>query len=195
MNKLLLIIASCVLLASAEEVRAENAYVGVGGGINWIESYHNHLGSFDLNNGGTVDGRAGYRWDNGVRLEGEVGYRYNKISKIKVRDIAEEIHVHAHQDQWTVMANALYEIPANLMVIPYVGGGVGYANVHSHVGVTEGDIEVSASGNTSGFAYQGIAGFECPLNCQLSLDTKYRYQKANNINATQSVEVGLVYAF
>lgn len=191
MNKLLLIIATCVLFASSQEVKADNYYAGATGGLNWIQGYHHHDSSLNYKTGYTGVGTVGYRCDCGLRLEGELGYRYNKISKVKFE--GERLGLHGNSHSWSMMANVLYNIPVEFCLQPYVGAGIGYAKHHIHV--KHAPTESSYKNHTDGFTYQFIAGAEYPLNECLSLDTKYRYQKTNNVNNNQSVELGLVYAF
>lgn len=191
MKKLLLLIATCALFTTVQEIHAEGAYAGLTGGLNWLEDISHHQSEADFNTGCTGAGVLGYRWDSGLRLEGELAYRYNGISKVKY--LGQNLHLHGNVHTWSTMANVLYSLPVDFYLKPYVGAGIGYAK--STLEIEHKPSHLSTSGSIDGFTHQFIAGVEYPLNDYLSLDTKYRYQKLHHADHNQSVEAGLVYAF
>lgn len=106
-----------------------------------------------------------------------------------------------------VMANAYYDFSLGDMgVKPYVGGGLGYAQVDvdyspSGVGIVDDDSGV--------LAYQAMAGATLPLSERIELFGGYRYRATEDVevdvslfpatleieNETHLFEVGLRYAF
>lgn len=190
MKKLLLIIAACASFANSQ-IDADNAYAGVTGGVNFINTYRHDGQSIEFKPGATGAATLGYKVDCGLRTEAEFGYRYNRFSKIKVDGI--RIDGRGHVNSWSTMANVIYDLPTYVCVQPYVGVGVGYAKYR--VSTKHVPTNTVVKHSLDGFTHQFLAGVEYPLDYSLSLDVKYRYQKTHNVDYQQSVECGLVCAF
>lgn len=125
-----------------------------------------------INFGGTV----GY--DYGIiRLEGEVSYKHGEIVTIsdragryQYRDVDGSLGVAA------LMFNAFLDLHNPSPVTPYLGGGVGFADLHITDTFVPGDpLPVYQQDDDSAFAYQVGAGVAIALNQRLSLDLGYRY--------------------
>lgn len=108
--------------------------------------------SADLDEDWMASVGIGRAFANGFRGEGEVSWRNNEIEGST-----------AEADVWAAMLNGYYDFHRGRRLRPYLGLGVGWANVD--VGFDEGD----------GFAYQGLAGVAFGLTPQLDLDIGYRY--------------------
>lgn len=191
MKKILLLIATCVLLANTEDIKADGVYAGATGGLNWIQEAHKDDAKLSFKRGYIGAVNLGYRWDCGLRLETEVAYRYNKMNQLK--GIEGLVHPCGKGRTWSYMANVLYSFPVDFYIKPYVGAGIGYA--HAMLRFNDKQTGLSVKAYKDGFAHQFIAGAEFPLSDCLSLDTKYRYQKTHDLKNNQSVETGLVYSF
>ena len=82
---------------------------------------------------------------------------------------------------WTGMANALFDILPQWRISPFVGGGVGFVGMHTHiVGSLAGPGLASAtpvqiSQQRTAFAYQGIGGVSYHASANVDLDLTYRY--------------------
>ena len=167
---------------------------------------------------------VGWGFGNGLRVEVEGNYRQNDIDKVGgfpgygVRSPAGGI-----QRTYGAMANVLYDfrIPGVPWVVPYIGGGAGYAWRDWDTLRFQGNNgAVGASRATEGsFAYQAIGGFAFPIAQVpgLAVTAEYRYfatdftdmntRVINNAgqgiaggrlrasNENHSVLVGLRYAF
>src|SRR5262249_5490732 len=129
-------------------------------------------GTYKEKTGWVVLGTLGYAFGNGFRVELEPGYRYNKLDNLKVNGIG-KVANSGHVDSWSVMANALYDIPTGTPITPYVGGGVGVAWVHGEF--KNNNIGQSVEDTQAQFAYQGIAGVDYSLTPQLKIGISYHY--------------------
>lgn len=107
---------------------------------------------FDLDDDWMADVGLGYGFMNGFRAEGELAYRNNEIDLI-----GEDAEV------WSLMANLFYDFNRGGTFQPYLGAGVGYAQLD-----TLGEEEES-------WAWQGRAGVGIRLGERATLDIGYRY--------------------
>ncbi len=156
--------------ASAQPV--SGFYVGGAGGGNFLQqetvSSRSTFGSsnsfstvrvpFDAGYVGLAS--VGYGLGNGLRLELEGNYRYNAFSLIGK----------SNEQKYGGMVNALFDLDVGSpYVFPYVGGGIGYAEVEQHFG--------SFHQSDGSLAYQAIAGlsFPVPPVVGLSLTAEYRF--------------------
>jgi outer membrane protein OmpA-like peptidoglycan-associated protein len=136
---------------------------------------------FDLDDDWLADIGVGYGFQNGVRAEAELGYRTNEV------DLTDE-----DAEALSLMANVFYDFNRGGRWQPYLGVGVGYAQVDS------------ADDDDANFAYQGLAGIGYEMTDQLTLDVGYRYFSIPEIELAgvddaeyehQAVTVGLRYQF
>lgn len=116
----------------------------------------------------------GYAFTNGFRLEGEVGHRFNRLEPfgtgLPTTDpslATGDVHV------WSAMVNAFFDLNKGGSFQPYIGLGVGAAQVNAHA-ASVGNVSRFDDESTS-LAYQGLAGAAFSLSPQLSLDIGYRY--------------------
>jgi opacity protein-like surface antigen len=142
--------------------------------------------SYSLENDWMAALGGGYAFENGFRLEGEVAYRTNDLE-----DVESSVDV----DALSGMVNLFYDFNRDGGVQPYVGVGVGIANV---------EVE---SFDDSGLAWQGLAGLAFDLPGNWALDIGYRYFRVEDVDfdesyyltegeyTHQAVTVGLRYTF
>lgn len=93
----------------------------------------------------------------GLRAEAEISYRTNDLDTPVNGDIS----------SLAVMGNLLVDLDISESVRPFLGAGMGLANVE-----IDGD---SDSSDDTVFAYQAIAGIGFPLTHVTTLDLQYRY--------------------
>jgi opacity protein-like surface antigen len=211
MKKIAALLTALVPLFSSAVVEAhpwEGFYVGATGGANFLQNskkHHGHKNRYDT--GYLVGGFVGYRWCEGFRVEGEVSYRSAHLKSIHVRsesgsDVvavsssSEDRHGHGNRNNstWAYMANLYYDIDTCSAFTPYVGGGIGYANVrrsHHHHEVFGSESSSHHSNRRSGFAWQVIAGVGYEVLPCVDLALEYRFFK-NNENRVYNQSVGLV---
>lgn len=105
-------------------------------------------------------GQVGYAFGP-VRLEGELGWRENGIDAITPNGGSGDASILSY------MANAYYDIGTGTKWTPYVGAGIGGANLE--IGSGSYDVDKTE------LAYQGILGSHYALNESLALKADYRY--------------------
>ncbi len=138
-------------------------------------------GSFDLDDDwmGAVGG--GYDFGNGFRLEAEAAYRNN--------DIEDEPSVSA--EATSLMLNGFFDFNRDGAFRPYVGAGVGHANL---------EVEDEDDAN---WAWQAMAGVGIPLSENTTLDIAYRFFSLDDLDYDgtdveykhQAITVGLRHQF
>ena len=109
----------------------------------------------------------GYSYSNNLRSELELTYRENDASKVGTSS--------ATGDITTVnpMMNLYYDFPGMGRFTPYIGAGVGMANLDiNNVSPVDGS---RLSDSDWVYAYQGIAGVGYQLTSNLGLFADYRY--------------------
>lgn len=220
MNKLvtraglgMLLVSTIVSAAHADE-RWPRWYIGLEGGYTYMSdedlSGATNAAKIKLNNGWGVGGSIGYLpsssipFINSLRFEGEVVYHENDLDQVGYKG-GSTVAGNGSFSSTAYMVNAYYDLPLeNSPWSPYVGGGIGLADVH---------LSPTQPGNTSGhdseFAYQGLAGIGYTAasipNTQWTLG--YRYLATTDPRfsgptgdiktsyATHSVELGAKFRF
>jgi len=137
----------------------------------------------------------GYAFSNGFRTEAELAYRYNDWQG-QIDDADWE----GHARSWSAMANLFYDFNRGGSIEPYVGVGVGLANVGLGAdGFGRDEDKV--------LAYQAMVGAAFGITEQLDLDVGLRYFAAPELEfdysgtpveadyAHSAVTVGLRYQF
>ncbi|MBF0332928.1 MAG: OmpA family protein [Alphaproteobacteria bacterium] len=119
------------------------------------------------------------------RLEAEVGWRDNGVSDVN------GLSADGNMQALSLMGNAYFDIPTSGPITPYVGAGLGVAQVTAD-NVRQGAAAV-IDDEASGLAYQGIVGAAWKLNQNLSLKADYRYFATEDLDmndaAGRSTEV------
>lgn len=97
----------------------------------------------------------------GLRAEAEMAYRTND-QDASSSPLNDEI------TSLALMGNLLVDLPISESVRPFLGAGIGLANIDS-------DISGASNADDTVFAYQVIAGVGFPLTHITTLDFQYRY--------------------
>jgi outer membrane protein OmpA-like peptidoglycan-associated protein len=161
----LLCLASSLALAQP----TSGPYLGVQGGWNLpfdsdFDAPTAH-GTAEFNDGWVAGITGGYGFGNGLRLELEFDYRRNDIDTLKPGGGSGETNV------INGMVNALYDFQTRTAFTPYLGVGIGWANVEW----TDLSGTLTGSDDDNVFAYQGIAGVAYGVTPNLKLSIDYRY--------------------
>jgi opacity protein-like surface antigen len=178
--------AATTLSATAAAAQDANWYVqgNVGGNF---QSEVNGRPSAKGDTGWTVSGAAGREFGDGFRAEGEVLYMDSDGKHTGSGDLK------------TIagMVNGYYDFNRQGPWQPFVGAGIGFAQVKVNGGSSDGD--------DTGFAYQFKAGVAHPFNDRLTGEVAYRYFGVNGLEfargpgrvdgdfTNQAVTVGLRY--
>ncbi len=193
MRKILLTTAAVMLVAASAAQAGEadkGFYISGGAGASVTQGAPFSNGGFGPGEANYDDGNvagilsAGYNtgslfgynlFGNSWRLEGELGMRTSSLESIGGADAG------GHLNVYTLMANAIYDIPTGTRFTPHIGGGVGGAlvdirNVNQFGTAATDDTDVV-------FAYQGIAGVDYKFNQNWAAGLDYRYLGTSQIES------------
>lgn len=173
-------------------------YVSVEGGASWIEevdalytrTFNGALVTSDtdeasFDTGWALFASAGYAFANNWRVAAEFGYRRNAVSAVflvsdSFRDLAGDI------EEYSLMANVLYDVPLTERLALTIGAGAGADNVRFDGSYSSFFGPVAASDDEWKFAVQGLAGFSYALSRGTDLTFTYRYLHVPGPEFTQS---------
>jgi outer membrane protein OmpA-like peptidoglycan-associated protein len=163
-------------------------YFGAEGGWSHLQdlNFNDSGGSFDAkpNQGFAAGGVIGYHFGR-VRLEGEAVYRSHGMQTLSFSNVPPSLQsgfgipasgsapLSGDVASIGFMANAIYEVFPHSVVTPYVGAGIGGADLQIN-SIRVGSVQI-ASGGSFQFAYQGIAGLEVAMGRSWSASVDYRY--------------------
>ena len=188
--------AAATLAATPAAYAYQGLYGSIGAGLNYMENERdvsNDAGGgpflFDSNadydKGVGVYTALGYAWGNNWRTELEFSYRGNDIDQIDPDGAGfsgwPSGTISGDTTALAVMANILYDIDLGGALTPYIGGGVGIADLDHDIvgsnaaGAPTAPLTISYAENTRVLAYQAIAGVAYDLAEGLALDLSYRY--------------------
>ncbi len=108
----------------------------------------------------------GHSYGTGVRSEIELGYRANDIDR--VRALGGSASVNGDVTSLSVMINGFYDFPVQGSFTPFIGAGLGFANV-------EADINGLGKEDDNVFAYQLAIGGSFDMSERMKFDIQYRY--------------------
>jgi outer membrane protein OmpA-like peptidoglycan-associated protein len=155
-------------------------YGGIQVGGNWI-SRNTQLNRFNLSS--PVTGQAsykdgyigsltgGYAMTNGFRIQLDLADRYNAVDKISGYGTAR-----GAMRSYASTIDALYDIPVDYALKPYVGFGVGGATYSpDHMRANGMPYPSYFGGDHWDWTYQAIAGVAYNLDDNIALTLEYRY--------------------
>ncbi|NJN30156.1 MAG: porin family protein [Synechococcales cyanobacterium RM1_1_8] len=159
--------------------------------------------SIDSSTGFGLSGAVGYRFNRNFRTELELGYNRNTINQLEVSDITINLSndfayptlalpiplsvtypgfkadLDGKLETWTVMASGYCDIDTNRNFKPYLGGGIGIANL-SASGINA-DIpglnqRLELNDNSASFIFQVKAGAAYQISDRGLVSLGYRLQ-------------------
>ncbi len=158
---------------SAPAARAQKLYVGAQAGLvvvpdgdTQVQGFVPSTMSYDPGFGLGV--MLGAKID-AVRLEGEVTYRSNDTDTLS--DFSGSIPVSGDVSSTSLMVNGYWDIRSASNIAPYVGMGLGFANIAADARSLVGDIDDS----DVVAAFQLVAGVGISLSPKTTLDISYRF--------------------
>lgn len=125
----------------------------------------------EYNTGFTTDGAIGYTFGQ-FRTEAELGYRSSVIDNHKVGGVALP-NPEGKLNTLSGMLNGYVDIPTSTAFTPYLGVGLGIADVKADNYRAAG-LNVLDDSQTV-FAYQGMAGVSYAATKNIDLFTEYKY--------------------
>lgn len=168
MRKAFSVLAVIAVVAMAPAAAAEPWYAGGFGGLNYTHDGNvNGAGvdaSYDY--GLAVGGYVGFFVQENVRIEAELSYRANDIDTIGGVAVGNEVETLA------LMANALFDFKIESSLEPYLGAGLGIA-----------DVDYAVVDDTV-LAVQLIAGAGIEISPTMKMTVDYR------MFITENLEIG-----
>lgn len=125
---------------------------------------------------------------NSWRVEGELAYRSNDVDSHSLGG-ASLPGATGKFTSTAVMANVLIDFNAASTFSPYLGGGLGLANVSAD-GFGVAAIPSVVDGDDTVLAYQLIAGAGWDVSPKTELFAEYRYFATDDLNVTTSAATG-----
>jgi opacity protein-like surface antigen len=120
-----------------------------------------------------VGGAMGYDFG-GFRVEGEAAYRTNNADDETGNFIPGPLT--GSVSALSIMLNGYYDFHiTNSSWVPYLGAGVGMANVNYDMGSTVSPVVLYLDDSDTVFAYQFIAGAGYKISSNTTLTVDYRY--------------------
>jgi outer membrane protein OmpA-like peptidoglycan-associated protein len=167
-------------------------YFGVDGGASWVEDVDALVyatpalppasaSGFDFDMGWAAFASAGYSFANNWRVELEGGYRHNEIDSFTPPPAGPAVALDGELDQYTLMANVLYDFASSSGAMLSVGAGVGadYARARSAAGIP---FAAAFEGDDISLAFQALVGASYPITSFMDLTLNYRYLMVTDIN-------------
>lgn len=195
--KTTLLAAACAMAFAPAAHAYEGLYGAIGAGLSYMQDdrdINNESGSgpfvfdtgVDYDPGIGVYAAIGYDYQGPLRGEVEFSYRANDIVDIDMDGGGfsgiPEGSISGDTTSLAIMANLLYDFKSfGSSVTPYVGGGIGMANVDHDIsgsvtpGLPTDPLSFDYGPSEWSFAYQAIAGLGFALADGLDLDISYRY--------------------
>lgn len=153
-------------------------------------------------NGGVNTGtHIGFK-DGPFRYEGQFFFNHNDIDSINIDGVpnnpalADEIRFSGRTQTYAAMLNIYYDVfesdvtnqQRNIVPVPYLGAGIGYAWVNNRLNFNGPDLTAIAPFKPSEqrFAFQAIAGLSLYLDSVTSVFFDYRYFTTAELSAFNS---------
>ena len=124
-------------------------------------------GEVSFDDGFMATGALGRTVGSAGRVEAELGYRANDIDKVKTDELGTAANG-GDLSTISLMGNAYYDFNTESSFTPFLGAGIGLANIEADTDLTEKDDDTV-------FAYQLAAGGSLAAGENLNLDIQYRY--------------------
>lgn len=206
MKKNLVFITTCTALFSGSLFAGtmgpveniNNLYLRADLGYNFFNNPSAITASFLSNNqinaiDSDVKNRLGYNVGIGYRfipqLRGDVTFTYRPSISFQATDDAPEIGV-AKLRNYTVMVNGYYDMDFNLLVTPYVMGGIGVSS-NSTDSIYWPFVQQNEYGHSvSHFAWQVGAGIAFPIQENLLIDLNYQFVDLGKFSNTGQYDTG-----
>lgn len=198
-KSLLLCTAAAVLFSFSAQASEINPYASVKAVYSWENfklTSEDSSAELKLKTGG-VNAAVGAEIGN-VRAELEYGFR-----PLKQKQLIEEDEVgYTKMGISTYMVNAYYDFRNSSIITPYVGIGVGLADIKLKF-EDPADPDFNLSQSKTKFAYNVQAGFGIEVAKDVTIDIGYRYLEANSFKIgegkiashTDEVSIGIRYDF
>lgn len=183
MNTTLKISAAAILalIATAQTASAKDWYLGGSIGYNQTSDQTSEGPSrvvdVDYEEGYALSSFIGFRKSENLRFEGEFTFRRNDGEALSFNNV-DRPFAGAGTESYSLLANALYDIPTGSAITPYVGVGAG-------IGFLENDFvygPATFQDKDTAFVYQGMVGASMPVTDRIDLFVDGRYFAATGVD-------------
>ena len=193
-------------LATPAVARDHSPYVGVEGGIMWVEDMDVDYddGVLSLPDAVTVSHKSGYDvdliagYDFGMlRLEGELGYKRASVNQLRIdprisgAGPGDNFDADGHGRAMSAMVNLLLDFGDDDGLSGYAGAGVGLASVKYSVDSVTPVGDIGFSDTDSGLAWQGILGLRYAVSQNIDVGLKYRFFNVPNLKFSAAGSQGI----
>lgn len=200
MNKQLFVSALLAALLLSTAAHAQDRwprwYVGLSGGVTYLQDSDldgTTSGDVSFDNGWSGNVQLGYLPAfgggalNNLRFEGEVGYRSNDADTLRFGGTGGSASDNISAT--TYMVNALYDIDMGTPYKPYVGAGIGVADLK----LKARNAAATFDSGDSAFAWQLLAGvgFAPASTPNVEWDLGYRFLRAESVEFTSNTGVNV----
>jgi len=200
---LFLFLFSSVAFAS-DGVNTQGLYIGGRLGVAFLndstlsEEGFPYTIDAEFDPGVVIEGAVGY--DFGMfRLEGEMGYQVNDLDKFSADGVS--VSASGDFDALSFMVNGYLDFENQTAFTPYIGAGIGYANVAAN-DISVGGYALSDEDDNV-FAYQFGAGVGYSVTKNWIIDLAYKYFATEDADFegtkveynSHNITVGIRYAF
>jgi opacity protein-like surface antigen len=190
MKKLSTVLIALTIVLGVGGAACAAPYVSLNMGAAWVNdsdySYsengydytYRDNGEFTFDTGFVLNASFGNDFGNGFRAELEYGFRTNDLDKAEGTEYYQDFYEEDSNDYSdslsgdimtnSFMVNGFYDFAPRSQVSPFVGAGIGFANI-------EGDIDFQGKEDDNVFAYQFAAGMAFALNPKMKIDVQYRF--------------------
>jgi len=142
-------------------------YVSGNVGAVWLEKTDfGDEAEITFDTGFGITAAIGNAFENGLRGEVEFGYRTSDVDDFD-SDLGSDSN-NGDISTISLMVNGYYDFMPKETICPFIGAGIGYANV-------DGDFDELGSDDDNVFAYQVAVGVAFAINPQTKIDVQYRY--------------------
>ena len=175
MKKCRVVLFALALIFTASYASAEGLYARGSIGASLVDdstvTVQGYSGSAEIefDTGLLFSAAIGSDLGNNTRVEGEVSYMTADVDRIVAGglyiDLADEVNV------LSLLVNCYYDIETGSTMTPFIGAGIGVANV---------EVEGDGSEDDTVFAYQAGAGIGYAVNDSTTLELGYRYMATSD---------------
>jgi opacity protein-like surface antigen len=147
---------------AVKHVESPNVYVGLAGGVSFPANIKFDPSTIDMKSGYNLNGAVGYRYHPNVRFDMSFDYTHNKMKGGGYTGEATQYHV---------LLNGYYDIIMHNNLTPYLGAGIGYADL-SYSDQKGGGTTLTSPGG--GLGFQLAAGVNYQVRPNMLLGVGYR---------------------
>ncbi|MCR6629071.1 MAG: porin family protein [Magnetospirillum sp.] len=131
-------------------------------------------GKIEFEDGYSVGGFAGYKFNDYLRGEASVTYAKFDYDKVTVNGVG-TIDVDGDVKSTIGMVNGIVSPLGKSTISPLLGAGIGMAHTKDKASANAGGIAVNVDRNTNDLALSGLVGVEAEVSNSVSLGVRYNY--------------------